>query len=361
MTASEDAGTTAEPGYPYRIVDAHGQGWLNVRDDQFQPDYGSQRDLKTMPYEWVVAERGPVRPVIPVPEADADAIVAALRSAGRKAVATTLHALLAVDRATADRPAPDSLMMAGREGSWESVHMVRITGEAFGISDKRVDPDAKATLVEVLTRWITAEDYYVEVADNLASLFARAAGLAYSDAVARCRAAIKAATTGAQQRSARRDLGALAHPVGRWRVVADQHLMPGALGALAAQDIYHLLMSQAHPFDSQIWDLTTEHPSLVALRERSIDREIDGDGEPAHHDRYREALYEAHVNRPSNDPTGERWITRIRHLYDHSHNRQRDGATMQPTYRRALVDLVAALIGKPPEKARAILDGHEEG
>lgn len=351
--------TPAASEYPYRLVDVHGQGWIHVGEGRFQPDYGFQRGLETMPYQWVVDERGPVRPVIPVPAADADAIVAALRAAGRKAVATTVHALLAVDRATADRPAPDSLMMAGREGSWESVRMVQITGEAFGISDKRVDPDAKATLVEVLTRWVTAEDYYVEVAENLAGLFARAAELAYRDAVTRCRTEIEQAATETQRRRALRELGVLLAPVGRWRVVADQHLMPGALGAVAAREIYYLLMSQA-AFDSGIWDGTAEHPLLVDLRTRSIDREVIGDGDPAHHDRYREALYEAHVNRPFNDPTGERWITSIRHLYGHSHNRQRDGATMQPTYRRALVDLVAVLTGKPSADARAILDRHGE-
>lgn len=351
------------PEYPYRLVDAKGQGWHGRTDGtEYTADYDFKRDLEKMSHAELQAQRGPLRPVVPVPDADAEAIVAALRSAGRRAAASTARALYLTYCAVSDLPAPDCVLKAGREGSWEAESMMRLVWIGSDLdSPKRLHEHAVAAISQVLTGWVTSEDHFVEVAENLASLFSRAAALIHRDETQLAHDALRAANTDGKKSRARNRMRILTERGGTWHCVADQHLMPGALSESTGESLYFYLMSQTHPFDHGLYSLETESPIVVELRERSIEREVAGDGDPAHHDSYRAALYDAELNRPRNnkDPQGA-WIAVLARIYEYSRARETQGDPLQPTYRRALVDLVSTMVGEPPAQARTMLERHDE-
>ncbi|MEU4607444.1 hypothetical protein AB0F43_31045 [Kribbella sp. NPDC023972] len=85
---------------------------------------------------------------------------------------------------------------------------------------KRVDPDVRAELAEVFTRWVTGPARYTEVAETLAGEVSR-----YCDDTA--------------------------GPDG-WRIVADQWLQPGGLAVTDFRNCYHLLYSQSQHLDSNL-------------------------------------------------------------------------------------------------------------
>jgi hypothetical protein len=103
---------------PYRVVDREGQGWY-LTSSGYQASYGFVRDLATVPdLDTLAAQRGPLRPVLPVTYADQAAVEAQLEHAGRKAITTLAVAIsksfLVQLRTLGLRR---ELLVAGREGS----------------------------------------------------------------------------------------------------------------------------------------------------------------------------------------------------------------------------------------------------
>jgi hypothetical protein len=217
------------PAAANRVVDRDGQGWYLASDgdggSKWQASYGWQRDLPDMPSLGALGdERGPLRPVLPVTDADREAIDAQLRACGRKAVTTLAAALAATYDAIRgqlrDRhgDAAQRLLMAGREGSWESESLISFTWFGKGIKAGRVDLAAMDALAAIFTRWVTGPDRYTEVAETLASLVS-----GYADRE---------------------------HGADGWKRVADQWLQPGGLAQADFSAAYRWLYSQSQYFDS---------------------------------------------------------------------------------------------------------------
>ncbi|MER5649670.1 hypothetical protein [Streptosporangium sp. NPDC002524] len=167
--------------YPYRVVDGRGDGWLSVKPHTEEDKalgvpvvYQGRPGQPNTTLEALTAERGPVRPVVLPSDDDDEALRQALTGAGRKAAGTLAAALYRVACKASDaagRRAPD-LLVAGRPGSWESASMRQLTWEiGSDIKPKWVDAAALGVLEEILTRWVLSPDSFVEVAENLASVF----------------------------------------------------------------------------------------------------------------------------------------------------------------------------------------------
>ncbi|HEY3514595.1 MAG TPA: hypothetical protein VGL36_35775 [Kribbella sp.] len=251
----DDAGR--EDRLPYRVVDGDNQGWLGGDDPEtgsrYSADYGWERDLPDRTYPELVASRGPLRPVLPITRADSEQLRELFAAAGRRAVTTlaaaleqVVHTLRAGRRGTAgtvggaDWEYARRTLTAGREGSWESVALIQVVlfgnslnlakpSRATGLSNngddlraagpsKRVDPDVRAALAEMLTGWVTGPARYTEVAETLAAEVSR-----YCDDTA--------------------------GPDG-WRAVADQWLQPGGRAVTDFRRCYHLLYSQSEHLDT---------------------------------------------------------------------------------------------------------------
>jgi len=225
---------------PYRVVDAHNQGWMNCGDG-YRADYDHRRGLSILQLDALRRDRGPLRPVLAITEDDEEQLAACFEAAGRKTVTTIAAALEQVchevRREAEDRRELDPAgyawrtLQAGREGSWESVALVKVVLFGNGLNlvassgpvaerraagpRRRVDVDVRAQLVEVFRRWVSDPDRYTEVAETLA---AEVSG--YADR----------------------------HGPTGWAVIADQWLQPGGLAAADFRTCYGLLYSRSEHF-----------------------------------------------------------------------------------------------------------------
>jgi hypothetical protein len=236
---------------PYRVVDAHNQGWLNTSNDadgHYQADYGWRRDLPNRPLADLDRDRGPLRPVLPITDDDRARLTDVFLRAGRKTVASIAAALEEVfHRIREERGglrSSDSYeyamrtLTAGREGSWESELLKDLVLFGNGLNlmpprrgadntiearraagpSARVDVAARHDLTAVFTRWVTDPDRYTEVAETLALVVS---GFADDS------------------------------PAG-WGLVADRWLQPGGLAHKDFRNCYRLLYSQSKHFNPDL-------------------------------------------------------------------------------------------------------------
>lgn len=214
-------------GPVYRVVDRENQGWHptgSAGSEVYAADYGFQRDLADRPYAELAQTRGPLRPVLPVTDADEAELRDLFGQAGRKTVATLASALDAVWRRLADPHAgrPFALarraLLAGREGSWESEVLIDIALFGSGLTPKRVNEGIRDLMAAVLWRWVTDPDRYTEVAETLAGIVSR-----YCDGQGE-----------------------------GWKAVADQWLQPGGLAQDDFSACYRLFYSHSEHFDTGV-------------------------------------------------------------------------------------------------------------
>ncbi|MBD8056441.1 hypothetical protein ICV35_22575 [Rhodococcus ruber] len=199
--------TTSPTTSPARVVDADNRGWFLSFDEDLRRVYLRTWGDAGLDYPTLVAEHGPVRPVVPVPDQDAAAIGELLVRAGRKAVATVAAALELVhhrlresrgglEQGTGSNAYAYATLTAGRPGSWESELLPTLVrfGNDLNLAEApagdlaqrrargphtRVDATVRDELAAVLERWVTAPEQYIEVAENLASLVSRTADEQY--------------------------------------------------------------------------------------------------------------------------------------------------------------------------------------
>ncbi|GAA3381977.1 hypothetical protein [Cryptosporangium minutisporangium] len=165
---------------PYRVVDAQNQGWrLTTGTGRYAPDFGFTRGLPAaVSLAELATSRGPIRPVVPAPDADRLVLLRAFRDAGDKAAVSLLVALAEVLRQAGDGTDHDTArrtLVAGAEESWESAHLTMLLGGAAmgpGTTPAGYDPAAVGTIVCVLGPWVVGSDVYVEVAQTLSAVFA---------------------------------------------------------------------------------------------------------------------------------------------------------------------------------------------
>lgn len=152
---------------PHRVVDRLQRGWITTTDPcQTYPDINSDRAWTLAELE---AERGPLRPVVPMPDDDRRRMVAALEHARQRALASALVGLYRVARECYDADGHDHRLLAGRPGSWESALLPRFAWEAgVDIGASRIDPVAVSTTTMVVHGWVFHPHRFVEVAENLA-------------------------------------------------------------------------------------------------------------------------------------------------------------------------------------------------
>lgn len=153
---------------PYRVVDRFGRGWLTCHE----PATTYPHIEGDWPLARVVAERGPVRPVVAASRASTDLMGVALARAGCRAVASFLVALRRVAEECVALHGHDDLLIAGRPGSWESALLRRLAYDAAPrVADATTDMAAVGTVRNILHRWVFGEDAYVEVAETVAGVF----------------------------------------------------------------------------------------------------------------------------------------------------------------------------------------------
>ncbi len=242
---------------PYRYVDRDSYGWylttVQITAGRTGPMYhcnerrvGDVIGGAGLEPDVLAAERGPLRPVEPVTDADEALLTEAFTAAGRKTVATlaaaieqTFHHL----RSSAEKSGvPNGFdtakraLTAGRAGSWESHVLVEVMLFGNGLNlvrpkgsrnptaavmraagpSRRVDRQVRGDLVEILHRWVTDPARYTEVAETLAAAVA-----GHADAN------------------------------GGWRTVADQWLQPGAgIHDRDARTCYRLFYSTSPHLDT---------------------------------------------------------------------------------------------------------------
>ncbi|MGA5819871.1 hypothetical protein ACPC54_18665 [Kitasatospora sp. NPDC094028] len=174
----------AGPGHPFRVVDAQDTGWYRIEADLYRADHAQVRRLEEMTYRELRAARGPLRPVVAATAADRDRVQAALTGAGPKALASLLVALYRLARRHAYEEDERSgklqsgRLYAGNEESWQSLAMRTLAwGPGVDLADKPkpIDENTVTELMTVIDSWVSGDEYYVEVADTLAALFARTA------------------------------------------------------------------------------------------------------------------------------------------------------------------------------------------
>lgn len=157
------------------MVDAQNQGWrLATTTGRYAADFGVPRGLRAaVSYSELAATRGPIRPVVPAPDADRDALLRAFRAAGPRAALTLLVALQQVFRDAAAGTEYDSArrtLIAGSEESWEAAHLTMLLGRTAPPGS--IHLPSVGTIVNVLCPWVTRPDVYVEVAQTLSAVFA---------------------------------------------------------------------------------------------------------------------------------------------------------------------------------------------
>lgn len=183
---------------PGRVVDRDNRGWFLTADADGRSVYIEMPGGTTFTYTDLAEAHGPIRPVVPLTNVDADALRELLARAGRKAITTLAAALELVHHrlreshgglaryAESDAYARTTLV-AGRPGSWESalIHEVVLFGNGLNLVDtpagdvvqrrahgphRRVDAAVRDDLAAILERWVTDPDGYTEVAENLSGL-----------------------------------------------------------------------------------------------------------------------------------------------------------------------------------------------
>jgi hypothetical protein len=160
-----------------RVVDRFQRGWVTTHDPcQTYPHLGSR--------VWTLAdleqERAPLRPVVAMTVVDRQRLVDALTDAGREATATVMAGLYLVSKRCYKVDGSDARLIAGKPESWENRMLPRFAWEVgINLTSRRVEPRALRTFDSVIDSWIFAANSYVEVAGNIALVFAdviRAAG-----------------------------------------------------------------------------------------------------------------------------------------------------------------------------------------
>lgn len=164
---------------PYRVVDRFDRGWHVVGPVEpdgpptYSADYGFRDGLDGWSFERVEVDRGPLRPVVPVPDGDREAIETALRDAGTLAAGSVCVALYKLMML---RGGKGEVITAGRGGSWESEAVKQIGwGPGVDLEEKprRWSASCVDVLVKVMDRWSDPEQpQYVELAETLAAIFA---------------------------------------------------------------------------------------------------------------------------------------------------------------------------------------------
>lgn len=191
--------------HPNRVVDRDNYGWYAAASagggshwtsgliNGYGTDYSSYEDL--------AAARGPVRPVLPVTDADQDALHALFGQAGRKAVTSLAAAIEDVFHRLREQHCGGNwskdthggweyakrTMMAGRAGSWEADLLISVSlfGNELNLAKatrtlhdvdarraagpvKRVDKTARDAMAAIIWQWVTSPDRYTELAETLA-------------------------------------------------------------------------------------------------------------------------------------------------------------------------------------------------
>lgn len=208
-----------------------------------------RRLLDARPLAEIERHFGPVRPVLPMTETDADELKTAFDLAGRKLITSVASAVEQVYHEARERFGPwhrdaggtadyaQRTLTAGRPGSWEAEvimqvvyfgnelnlhpHKASLSVEKMretGPNPKRVHIEARDQIAEVLRRWTNSPDRYTEVAETLGATIAR-----YADE-----------TYGADG----------------WKKIADQWLQPGGLAKENFHHCYHVLYSTSAHFNA---------------------------------------------------------------------------------------------------------------
>lgn len=236
---------------PYRLVDAHNQGWYQVAGPgiRFAADYGDTRNLDDrLTLADIDTTRGPWRPVEPITDADTATLVQVFRDCGRSTVTTIAAALEDVFHQIRESygglnnldsyPHAMRTMTAGREGSWESEALKKVIWFGNGLNlvrgkrgenptveamrrrgpNRRVNIAGRATLATMFHRWVTDPTRYTEVAETLAFEVSH-----YADSC-----------------------------LPGWAHVADRWLTPGALDQDNFRTCYCLFYSRSARFDPAV-------------------------------------------------------------------------------------------------------------
>lgn len=243
--------------WPSRVVDRENQGWYLTQDAGRNLIYSAGYRRQGLPERYrdeLAATRGPLRPVLPITDADYAEMRRLFTQAGRKTIATLAAAVETVFHQLRESrgglgSAHDSFeyamrtMKAGREGSWEAeaLDAVMWFGNELNLAPapgkkirntwdndarraagpgRRVDAAVRDELAAMLTRWVTGPERYTEVAETLAAVVSR-----YAD------------------ETADRD---------GWRAVADQWLQPGGLAHGTFVACYRLLYSLSEHFNPDL-------------------------------------------------------------------------------------------------------------
>jgi hypothetical protein len=256
-------------GQPYRIVDASNHGWLTSGAGTYRTD-PNHPDRQNLTLDQVAEKFGPIRPVEPITDADEALLTGVFTRIGRKTITTLAAAIEVVFHELRESAGGlngnDSYgyatrtMTAGRAGSWESAVLMEVMLFGNGLNlvqpkgrgpaglaehadwkraagpSKRVDVDGRRELADILRRWVTGPDRYVEVAETLAGVVSR-----YADQVAYGREDVRMADDPESIRG--------------WKTVADQWLMPGGLAQQDFTTCYRLFYSLSAHFRSGLGGL----------------------------------------------------------------------------------------------------------
>lgn len=96
--------------------------------------------------------------------------------------------------------------------------------------------------------------------------------------------------------------------------------------------------------------------AVIVLSDITERRELAGDGEPAHHGTYRQALADV-GNACFAEPADNYWLSTMVGLYQRSLAVETaEGKPHQPTYRRALADIAARVLDCSPAEVRPLLE-----
>jgi hypothetical protein len=227
LSVTWDRDDMSAPRRPSRYVAADHHGWMPTRGPDGRYTYTIMHEEYLTEAE-LVERHGPLRPVVPLSKADVDALGAAFERAGRKAAYSVAVAVLRTiercrdDAGGMDRPDEShesSLrqIRAGRPRSWEAHRLTEMASWSDVEMTSRYDEPATQAIHEILYRWVTDPDGYVEVAENLAAITSR-----------------------------------WADEHGGWQAFADQWLQPGALDKEGVFLTYSLLYSLSEHFDYDV-------------------------------------------------------------------------------------------------------------
>lgn len=212
---------TTEETTPGRVVDGDDQGWYLSGDGYFHADYGFERGLdQPRTYTELLQVRSPLRPVEPVTDEDEGLAVATLIAAGPKAAGSLMVALYQLF-ARYSNTNHGRVLLAGREGSWESAGLPALAWEVGSrIAEKpaRFDEHAVEVLTLMIDGWVSNPARYVEVAETLAYLFSQAADR-----------------------------------LGGWDRAADRWLQPGRWQQTGSEQLCRYLMSTAAAITPEGW------------------------------------------------------------------------------------------------------------